>query len=311
MPFRDAALKLIQEKKFDDVETLWMSELDRDPSKTDAFIAIAKSLRKSEQRTQSDTLLGLLGDALKEAGLWNQRLQVLKEQGRISKHPTNLRPHIEEALKKAFGKHKSFARAFQFAKFSDPQSNPVERAEKIETWLTYDEGECFFMSGRGAGCVTELNPELGIARLDFEKDKRVSVPLGAAAKYLVPLQEGHVLREKFSNAEKVREEAKASPANFFARILQSFGRPMTMGEVRDAVIGIVAEEKWTSWWTAARKNPQIVISGSGAKATYSWSSSTGEADEAIKRDFDRADPKGKLELARKHSARSKDLADYI
>jgi len=84
-----------------------------------------------------------------------------------------------------------------------------------------------------------------------------------------------------------------------------------MGEVRDAVIGIVPEEKWSSWWTAARKNAQIVISGSGAKATYSWSASTGAADEAIKRDFDRADPKGKLDLARKHSARGKDLADYI
>jgi len=309
MPFRDDAQRLIQDKNFDELESLWMTQLDEDPSDVDSFIHIAKSLRKAEQRTQSDTLLGLLGDALKERSMWRQRFNVLKEIGRLHKHPAILRPQVEEALRKAFGKRKSFDRAFQFAKFNDPQSNPVERAEKIETWLTYDEGECFFMSGRGAGCVTELNPELGIARLDFEKDKRVSVPLGAATKYLVPLQEGHVLREKFSSAEKVREEAKASPPNFFARILQSFGRPMTMPEVRDAVIGIVPEEKWTSWWTSARKNPQIVVSGTGAKATYSYSSSAGEAEKTVRRDFDRADVKTKLELARKHSSRSKELAD--
>ena len=309
MPFRDDAQRLIQDKNFDELESLWMTRLDDDPSDVDAFLHIAKSLRKAEQRTQSDTLLGLLGDALKERKLWKERFAVLKEIGRLHKHPATLRPQVEEALRKAFGDRKSFARAFQFAKFNDPQSNPVERAEKIETWLTYDEGECFFMSGRGAGCITELNPELGIARLDFEKEKRVSVPLGAATKYLVPLQQGHVLREKFANAEKVREEAKASPANFFARILQSFGRPMTMPEVRDAVIGIVPEEKWTSWWTAARKNPQIVVSGSGAKATYSYSSSAGEAEKTIRRDFERADVKTKLELARKHSARSQELAD--
>jgi transcription elongation GreA/GreB family factor len=86
---------------------------------------------------------------------------------------------------------------------------------------------------------------------------------------------------------------------------------MAMGEVRDAVIGIVPDEKWTSWWTSARKNPQIVISGSGAKATYSWSASTGAADTVIRRDFDRADAKAKLDLARKHSARGKELADYF
>jgi transcription elongation GreA/GreB family factor len=135
------------------------------------------------------------------------------------------------------------------------------------------------------------------------------VPLGAAAKFLVPINAGHVLREKFTDPEKIKAEATKSPSTFFARILQSFGRPMTMPEVRDAVIGIVPEEKWSSWWTSARKNPQIVVSGTGAKAAYSWSASTDEADKTIRREFERADPKAKLDLARKHSARSKPLAD--
>src|SRR5512146_839678 len=112
MPFRDDALQLIQQKKFDELETLWMTELDRDPSDVDAFITAAKSLRKAEQRTQSDTLLGLLGDALRDRQLWGQRLQVLKEIGRLSKHPATLRPQFEEALRKSLGSHKSFDRAF-------------------------------------------------------------------------------------------------------------------------------------------------------------------------------------------------------
>ena len=86
---------------------------------------------------------------------------------------------------------------------------------------------------------------------------------------------------------------------------------MQMGEVRDAVIGIVPEEKWSSWWTAARKNPQIVISGSGAKATYSWSASTGEAEKRSSATSIAPTRKAKLDLARKHSARSKELADYF
>jgi transcription elongation GreA/GreB family factor len=311
MPFRDDAQRLIQQKKFDELESLWMTQLDADPSDVDAFLGVAKSLRKVEQRTQSDTLLSLLSDVLKERQLWPQRLETLKEIGRLSKHPAQLRGPLEEALRKAHGKHKSFQRAFEISKFADPQSNPVERAEKIESWLMYDEGEMFFMSGRGAGIVTELNPELGICRLDFEKEKRVSVPLGAAAKFLTPLPQGHILREKFSKPDELKTQAAKSQSDTFARILQSFGRPMTMPEVRDAVIGIVPEEKWSSWWTAARKNPQIVVSGTGAKATYSWTGSTGEAEQAIRRDFERADVKTKLDLARKHSARGKELADFF
>ena len=309
MGFADDANALIQEKKFDDLESLWMNQLESDPSDVDAFLRTSKSLRKSEQRTQSDTLLGLLAEMLLERKMWAERLHVLKEIGRLSRHPAQLRPQIEEALRKTYGSRKSFQRAFDFAGFTEPASSPVEKAEKIENWLQYDEGETFFMAGRGAGVVVELNPELGIARLDFEKEKRVSVPLGAAGKFLVSITEGHVLHEKFTEPDKIRAEAAKSPSAFFARILQSFARPMTMAEVRDAVIGIVPDEKWSSWWTSARKNPQIVVSGTGAKATYSWSASTGEADQTIRREFERADAKTKLDLARKHSARSKELAD--
>ena len=311
LAFREDANALIQKKKFDDLESLWMNQIDKDPSDVDTFINLAKTLRKAEQRTQSDTLLGLLSDSLKERQLWAQRLAVLKELGRLSKHPATMRPAIEEALRKSVGSHKNFARAFQIAKFGDPASNPVERAEKIEMWLTYDEGEVFFMTGRGAGVVTELNPELGICRLDFENDKRVSVPLGAAAKYLVPLPEGHVLRDKLRDPEGLKAAAKNSPPDFLGKLLMSFGRPMMMSELRDAVIGVVPEGKWTSWWTAARKNPQVVISCTGAKATYAFAGSSGDAEKAIRRDFDRAEPKNKLELAKKHSARSQELANYF
>src|SRR5688572_10613835 len=112
MPFREDAQQLIQQKKFDDLESLWMSQLDTDPSDVESFLTIAKSLRKSEQRSQSDTLLGLLSDSLKEKQLWRERLVVLKEIGRLSKHPAVLRPQFEEALKKALDSHKSFKRAF-------------------------------------------------------------------------------------------------------------------------------------------------------------------------------------------------------
>jgi transcription elongation GreA/GreB family factor len=311
MAFATDANALIERKNFDELESLWMSQIESDPSDVDGFLRVGKALRKAEQRTQSDTLLGLLADTLQEKKLWPQRLQVLKEIGRLSKHPAHLRPQIEQALRNSFSKRKSFQRAFDFVGFSDPASNPVDRAEKIEAWLQYDEGEVFFMAGRGAGVVVELNPELGICRLDFERDKRVSVPLGAAGKFLVPLPPDHVLREKFTKTDAVKTEAAKSPSQFFARILQSFARPMAMGEVRDAVIGIVPEEKWSSWWTAARKNPQIVVSGAGAKATYGYSSSTGEAEKTVRREFDRGDNKTKLDLAKKHSARSKELADYF
>jgi len=82
--FAEDAAKLIEQKKFEELETLWMSEIERDPSDAAAFVRTAKLLRKAEQRTQSDTLLALLSDTLVERKLWAQRLLVLQEMGRLS-----------------------------------------------------------------------------------------------------------------------------------------------------------------------------------------------------------------------------------
>lgn len=311
MAWVDEARALIEAKKFEDLEAMWMSRLESDPSKIDEFIATAKLLRKAEERSRADALLGLLGDALKQNQLWMQRLAVLKEVVRLAKHPANFRKELEEAVTNSFSTRPSFKRAMDAVKFNEANANPLEKSERVETMLTFDVGECFYMAGRGSGVVVELNPELGVCRLDFEKEKRVSVPLGAAQKFLTPLPPGHLLRERIDKPEAATKDAVAKPGETFARLLQSFGRPMTAGEIKDAMTGIVPDAKWNSWWTSARKHPQILVAGTGAKANYSWNASTEAAEQKIFNEFDAADARKKLELARKHSARSTELADHF
>jgi transcription elongation GreA/GreB family factor len=304
---------LIERKDFEGLETLWMNQMEAAPTNVDQFLATARMLRKADERSRADALLELLNESLKERQAWPQRLRVLKEIARLSKRPANLRPAFEEALEKTYGTRASFRPLMELVRFSDadPKHNPVDKVDKLETWLLYDVGEYYFMSGRGAGVVTELNPDLGSCRLDFERDKRVSVPLGAAQKFLSPLPPGHLLRRKFEDGEALQAFVVKNPAEAFAQLLQSFGRPLAMGEVKDSMIGIVPDAKWSSWWTTARKHPHIVVHGNGAKAKYEWNESADQADDAIRMKFEKASLREKIDLAKRHSARSPELADLF
>ena len=62
--------------------------------------------------------------------------------------------------------------------------------------------------------------------------------------------------------------------------------------MKDAVKGLVPEEAWTSWWTAARKNPQVVVHGSGKSATVEWSHSAGAADASLLAKFEKVPAQG-------------------
>jgi transcription elongation GreA/GreB family factor len=312
MSLTDEVAPLLAERKFEEVEARWMARLESgETADVDQFLATAKMLRKLEERQRADALLGLLADALLDQKAWPERLKVLREIARLTRQPSKFAKQIEEAVTHTYGDRPSFKKVMAAVKFSEANANPVEKADRLENALNYDEGKPFFMAGRGVGVVTELNLELGVCRLDFEKEKRVSVPIGAAPRFLVALPEGHILRGKIDDPERLRKRVVGSPAESFAEILQSFGRPMTAAEVKDTLTGILPETRWNTWWTAARKHPQIVVSGSGAKASYAWSASTEAAEGAIRKDFEHATARAKLELARKHSGRSQELADFF
>lgn len=298
----------IDTRDFDGVESIWMSELERDASRIDDYLEVAKRLRKAEERTRADTLLDMLAESLREQGLWRERLVVLREMARLSRKPVNSRPAIREALDNLFADRPMYERILKAAKFGQ-SDDVVAESEKVESWMNFDAGEYFFMAGRGPGVIVELNPELGVCRLDFEREKRVSVPLGAAQKFLAPLPPGHFLRGRFEDPDAFRTSVTSDPAASLESLLRSFGRAMTAGEVKEALIGTLPESRWSTWWTAARKSPRIVAHGTGAKATYTWTATTAAADASIQKKFDRASLRDKLDLARKHSARSPELAD--
>src|SRR4030095_5292490 len=96
-----------------------------------------------------------------------------------------------------------------------------------------------------------------------------------------------------------------SPPELLERILTSFARPVTVAELRDAVEGLVPAERWSTWWTAARKHPQVVAS-STVRNAYVWAGSSEEATAAVWRQFESVPPSTQIELLRK--AGPQDLA---
>lgn len=309
MKFSEQIEKQIAAGELEAVETFWMESLSEEMPAVDEYLRAAKHLRKAGERPMADTLLELVAEAYLESGHWVDRLTVLKEIGRLSKKPATLRQPLEESLREAYGSKPNFEGIMKVVGLGD--GNPAEKADKIETWLTYDEGGIFFMAGRGVGVVVELNPELGVARVDFEKEKRFPVPLGAAPKYLETLSNDHVLRRKTSDPDGLRNDALEDPPGMLEALLRGFGRPMMQSEIRDAMSGVIPDAKWSSWWTAARKHQQVVMSGKGAKATYSWQETTDAADEVIRRKFAKARLPQKWALAKRHGDRSEDLAVYF
>ena len=313
---------LLSEKKLDVVENAVKDALLDPEANGELLLAAFRGLaRASGQKGRLQNLATLADATLKGPGTSPEsnrlRWALLKEAVRAGATPSTqdgFHKHFEEAIRAAYPDSPSLTTLlgrFRFREAKEPVDG-LARMERAEKWLTFEVGRCFFMAGRGAGKVVEMNFALDAVRVDFEKSVGVSIPIGVAAKSLTPLPEGHFLHDKLTSREALGALVLSDPPEGLRRLLDSFGRPLPLADVKEAVAGLVPEERWTSWWTAARKNAHVVLHGSGQSATVEWTHTTEAADAAILAKFEKAhSPEARLDFYRKNAKRDAVLASRM
>ncbi len=296
---------------FDALEGEWLAQLDKDPSNLDYFVGVARALVGSGEESRAASLLELLDDQLRENSRWAVRLQLLKRAGAIFVPADKLHPTLSSTLGKLYGDrstYKALSEAVGLHKATSDIPKTWEKVDRLEGLLAFDVGTVVAMEGKGVGRVVEANLGLESFKVDFEKIRGLTVGFKAAPKLLRPLAPPHVLRRKL---EKPEELKAMTPPQLLHLTLQSYDRALTAGEVRDILAGIVGETQWTSWWGAARKHAQVVASGTGARQTYHWAESSGDAMDSVWRAFEKAPPRRKIERLKREGARDAGLRDRM
>lgn len=301
----DDAQKLIDEKKFPALEALWTEKVEARSEPLEVFFSIAAAVKKKGGGPSALSWLRLLADDREG----DDRIRVLLEAVRMFPADPEVRKTLTAALRTSFGSHPVFPAVL--AKFPvEGAADPSEVAGKIARWLQFQPGEIYFMPGRGAGRLVEMNPALDVMRLEVAGAK-VPLSLVSAEKNLTRLPPDHFLRKKVEEPQAVAAAAEKDAPEAVRWLLSSFGRPLTVAEIKEHVAGLVPEERWTAFWSAARKHPQLLVSGSAKSAVVSWSASADAAEGSVRASFQKARPATKMELARKHAKRSKELARFM
>jgi transcription elongation GreA/GreB family factor len=297
---------LLAHGDFDDIEGDWLAAVASEPGEVGYFVGVARALVGQGEEERARLLLQLYDEHLRDGGMWSERLRLLERAGAILQPtPETLHDEILATLEKLYGERSAFAGLVETVGLHRaPHDTPKtwEKVKRLASLVVFDVGDVVAMEGKGAGRITEVNLGLQSFRIDFESAPRLAVGFRAAPKVLAVLAPDHVLRRKLEDLPALRALAGEDPSELLRIVLASYGRPLTAGEVRAALAGVVDEGGWTSWWAAARRNPLVVAAGSG-RQTYSWADSSADAVDSVWRRFAEADPRQKVELLRRDGDR--------
>lgn len=289
---------LIAEGKGQRIEEFWLSKLEAGVDDPDPFLAANLALRRAGKKKDALLLLELAWEQAREQKAWRAVRAFAEECLRLGVgDPAKLRADLEESIRKLWAGRPSLESLLRFYDLRQ-HKNPVDACEELETWLRHDVGEVFAMAGRGPGRVVEANPKVGVLRLDFEKEKKVPVPIGAASRFLTPLPPGHFLRRRLEEPEKLREELLADPQAGLLALLRSHPQPLSVSEIREAIGPLLADAEWASWWNKAKQAREVLAEGKGSSTRYR-AVSEGKAEEELAQRFASAPLAEKVELARR------------
>ncbi|MEM7351116.1 MAG: GreA/GreB family elongation factor [Acidobacteriota bacterium] len=309
----NAVQKLIEKHlaagELDAIEEGWMARMEQDPKDLAYFAPAAKSLGKAGENDTARFLLELLDEQLTDQGEWLSRLELLQRTGHLLLETNRIHPTIVSTLNKLYSdlpSYKEMAEKVGLHRAIDDLPKTWKKVQRLTGLLDFDVGSIVRMDGKGAGRVTEVNMALESFKVSFENDIELRVGFGGAIKLLKPLEPGHVLYRKLMEPEALIELRDKSPGELLHLVFESYDEPLTGAQIKRILAGIVAEKKWSSWWTGARKHPQV-IAAPGGKRAYVWAASSEDAQGAVWASFQKADPRGQMDLLRRDGARDAGL----
>lgn len=300
----DAIRPSLESGDFDAVEAEWLARTEDDPSDLPFFLATAEGLRAAGEGSRAGALLELLDEQLREQERWDVRLRLIREAGGLYLRSGRVHATVLEALQEMYRRRGAELEAaletVGLDKSKDATTKLWDRVERLHSLLAFDVGTIVAMKDKGVGTVTEVNVALQTLKIDFERHKGLAVGLRAAGKVLDILGPRHVLRRKLEAPEELEALRDQQPPELLRLVLESYERPLAATEIREALAGVVDAKQWTSFWSAARKHPQVVAGG-GSRQTYQWAQSTAHAEDALWESFTAADPRRKLDHLKRAS----------
>ena len=310
----EETISLAEASHFDQVEDRWLSHLADSPRDLEYFFEVTDVLVEAGEQERAIFLLDLLEENLRETGDWDRLLEVIGKTGILFRDPTELHAAIVETLRQRYADSANLdALIDKVGLLRAIEDTPKiwRKVDRLQNLMQFDEGAVVWMEGKGAGRVTEVNLALESFKLDLDQHPGFRVGFAAAPKVLKPLPEGHFLRQKVEQPEKVRELADSNPGELLLALLRSTDQPLTGSDIKQYLGSLVPASKWSSWWAEARKHPQVLSSGSSARQKYSWASSSDDAHAAIRESFDSADLDQQLMIFRKEANRSPELTEHM
>lgn len=309
----ELAKELIVRRDFKTLDDLWTEIIMDRQVKLDDLFKIATELKKCGESERVFLLLDILVSHLESEAEYDKAIEVYKNMLRYSKEDPKIRKKLVGLYNRLYKDSRHINDYIEISGIN--KTAPIFQAiEKLEEFLHYDIGKCFYFERYGIGEVIDTVPSKKEVVINFEKKERHFLTLAVAKGLLLPITEEHFLYKKYKNISELKEMVLSQPTETIKFMLKSFKKPLTTSQIKMHLDGIVEKSALNKWWEKTRKNlgkdKTIKVSGKTLK-NYTYVESGVDRDEEAIIAFEKATPKEKYLLAQDYVKKMPEVFKHI
>lgn len=304
-----ALSKAVDDAEWEAVEEMWLEAMGLRPIPVEQLLEVGEDIGFGGRKGLQRTLLELLAEQLESASDWSGAMCALRDLVAATPKPSDeLIKRLENALIQSRGDSPSLRQIVDTYQLASAKK-PHQLLETMERLMDFDVGTVVEVRGHGVGRVIDLNLALENVKVDIGGRRPISVPFGAIHNFLTRLPDGHFLRRKVEEPDRLREFVRESPAEALLDLLTGIGGEVDVQTIKAALDGLVETKSWNSWWTKARRHSCIVSSGSGSRLRYRAVESEESATQSLLEEYDSVSGRDRLAIAKRIATQNPEAAD--
>jgi len=220
-----------------------------------SLIGLGRELIASGEVSRAETLLDLLLAALDSSAEApaEPRLEVQRLLLRCRPNDRELRRKLVDLFEQTYGPTTA-ERVYLEASGLRDTADARRAAERLDRLLRFVPGACVFHeSGWGLGEILEVDPLLKQVRVDLEQKKDHRIAIDAIDSILRVIPDDGFLALRYRGGEELRRLASEEPAALVEKVLDAFGNPLALKDLKAHLVPSVIESSgWARWWNSAK-----------------------------------------------------------
>ncbi|MCX5671932.1 MAG: GreA/GreB family elongation factor [Planctomycetota bacterium] len=284
-------VKLVREKRFDDLEAEWMAVVEDEAWDLDALRVVLQELVDQGATKALESLLWLLLSSWKDRKGVEPTLDAARRVADLLPESDVLREELAGVYRAAFGGVPSIATLAEMAlpRRDIPLRVAVQRLEKL---LLLEPGTYVSDSRRRSpGRVIGVDEARKVLSVSFGDTQRAYD--AASVENLEIGEQDDLAAILLFDKPRVERLAAEDPAELARLVLKAYGPHMGFRDFRSALAEVVPAGAWSRWWSGAktrvRRSPLIEMSD-GAEPTFFLRATPRAFEDRSREEFDETPP---------------------